>query len=38
MLVCLENSAWIIEYTTSQVRLEIDVWKERIETEIEFYK
>ena len=38
VLVYLENSVWIAECTTSQVRLEIDIWEEKREVKIEFYK
>ena len=38
VLVCLENSTWITEYTIFQVRLEINIWEKRIEVEIESYK
>ena len=38
VLVHLENSAIQAEHTTFQVRLEMDIWEERIEIEIEFHK
>ena len=38
VLVYLENSVWIAECTTFQVRLEIDIWEEKREVKIEFYK
>ena len=38
VLIHLENSTWIVECTTFQVKLEIDIWEERIKVKIEFYK
>jgi len=38
VLVHLENSTIQAEHTTFQVRLEMDIWEERIETEMESHK